>query len=109
MAAGTAEIRAALGEQASRITTQQIQEALWHYYYDVDKSITYLMNKFITPPPKVTKKQKGGQYIFYTSRPASTPGHGGTIDYIAGSQQNFVHAGVYKGHRVQPYLRCTDI
>ena len=61
MAAGTAEIRAALGDQASKVTTQQIQEALWHYYYDADKSITYLMNKFIAPTPKAAKKkQKSG-------------------------------------------------
>ncbi|RYP12189.1 hypothetical protein DL767_011394 [Monosporascus sp. MG133] len=63
MAAGTAEIRAALGDESSKVTTQQIQEALWHYYYDVDKSITYLMSKFIAPAPKAaksaTKKQKG--------------------------------------------------
>ncbi|KAK7755085.1 hypothetical protein SLS62_002900 [Diatrype stigma] len=62
MAAATAEIRASLGDESSKVTTQQIQEALWHYYYDVDKSITYLMNKFIAPTPKVakaTKKPKG--------------------------------------------------
>ncbi|RYP16914.1 hypothetical protein DL765_004838 [Monosporascus sp. GIB2] len=63
MVAGTAEIRAALGDEASKVTTQQIQEALWHYYYDVDKSIAYLVSKFIAPSPKAakstTKKQKG--------------------------------------------------
>ena len=65
MNAGTAEIIASLGNEASKVTTKQIQEALWHYYYDVDKSITYLMNKFIAPPPKAAKKKpKGGQYSF---------------------------------------------
>lgn len=98
MTAGTAEIRASLGDEVSKVTTKQIQEALWHYYYDVDKSITYLMNKFIAPPPKATKKQKGGQYTFSTSRPTSTPGQGGISDYLAERQQNYVHAGVYKGH-----------
>ncbi|KAI1416633.1 hypothetical protein F5Y13DRAFT_154404 [Hypoxylon sp. FL1857] len=53
--AGTAEVRAALGVESSKVTTQQIQEALWHYYYDVDKSIAYLKTKFITP----SNKKKG--------------------------------------------------
>ncbi|KAI5866182.1 P-loop containing nucleoside triphosphate hydrolase protein [Durotheca rogersii] len=52
MDAGTDEIRASLGSESSKVTTQQIQEALWHYYYDVDKSIAYLISKFIAPPSK---------------------------------------------------------
>ncbi|ETS78074.1 hypothetical protein PFICI_10136 [Pestalotiopsis fici W106-1] len=56
MEACTAEIRSILGPQASKVTTAQIQEALWHYYYDVDKSVTYLITKFIDPPaPKAAK------------------------------------------------------
>ncbi|KAK6073911.1 elongation factor Tu GTP binding domain-containing protein [Seiridium cupressi] len=56
MEAGTAEVRSLLGPQASKVTTAQIQEALWHYYYDIDKSVGYLMNKFIEPPaPKAAK------------------------------------------------------
>lgn len=54
MAEGTAEVRSALGTQAERVTTKQIQEALWHYYYDVDKSVAYLINKYIDPAPKPT-------------------------------------------------------
>lgn len=52
MAEGTAEVRRVLASQAQMVTTQQIQEALWHYYYDVDKSVAYLINKFIDPAPK---------------------------------------------------------
>ncbi|KAI1387378.1 P-loop containing nucleoside triphosphate hydrolase protein [Hypoxylon trugodes] len=52
MDAGTAQIRAALGTESTKVTTQQIQEALWHYYYDVDKSVTYLVSKFIAPANK---------------------------------------------------------
>lgn len=57
MANGTAQIRAALGTEADNVTTEQIQEALWHYYYDVDKSVTYLMKTFIAPAPKPTPKK----------------------------------------------------
>lgn len=59
MDAGTAQVRAALGVESSKITTQQIQEALWHYYYDVDKSVTYLMTKFVAP----SNKKKSGWFI----------------------------------------------
>ncbi|KAL1871608.1 hypothetical protein VTK73DRAFT_1957 [Phialemonium thermophilum] len=66
MQQGTADVRAALGVEASKVTTEQIQEALWHYYYDVDKTVTYLMTKFISPPPKAAGK---------STQKAKTPGH----------------------------------
>ncbi|KAJ4227172.1 hypothetical protein NW759_004541 [Fusarium solani] len=53
---GTAEVRRALGTEANKVTKAQIEEALWHYYYDVDKSVTYLMKTFIAPAPKPVKK-----------------------------------------------------
>ncbi|KAL6866681.1 P-loop containing nucleoside triphosphate hydrolase protein [Trichoderma novae-zelandiae] len=53
---GTEEVRKALGTEASKVTVAQIQEALWHYYYDVDKSVTYLTKTFIAPPPKPAPK-----------------------------------------------------
>ena len=56
MQQGTEEVRAALGIEAPKVTTEQIQEALWHYYYDVDKSVTYLISRFIAPPPSKASK-----------------------------------------------------
>lgn len=58
MAAATEEVKSMLGPQASKVTTQQIQESLWHYYYDVDKTIAYLISKFIDPAPKPAAKTK---------------------------------------------------
>lgn len=58
MTAATAEVKSMLGPQASKVTTQQIQESLWHYYYDVDKTIAYLISKFIDPAPKPPAKTK---------------------------------------------------
>ncbi|KAK4134952.1 hypothetical protein BT67DRAFT_420483 [Trichocladium antarcticum] len=55
MTAGTIDVQAALGVEVSKVTVAQIEEALWHYYFDVDKSVTYLTTKFINPPPKETK------------------------------------------------------
>ncbi|KAM0251802.1 hypothetical protein ACHAP5_001465 [Fusarium lateritium] len=53
---GAAEVRQALGTEADKVTKAQIEEALWHYYYDIDKSVTYLMKTFIAPAPKPVKK-----------------------------------------------------
>ncbi|KAK8084638.1 hypothetical protein PG997_005909 [Apiospora hydei] len=56
MEAGTIQVRDALGPQASKVTTAQIQEALWHYFYDIDKSVAYLVTKHIaSPAPKAAK------------------------------------------------------
>nr|QPG92862.1 elongation factor thermo unstable [Neonectria ditissima] len=71
MTNGTAEIRSALGSEADKITTEQIQEALWHYYYDLDKSITYLMKTYIAPPPKPAAKKAPEGMSSAVSFPAS--------------------------------------
>lgn len=49
MRVGTINVREALGaEQQAFFTDAQIQEALWHYYYDVGKSVIYLKSRSIT-------------------------------------------------------------
>lgn len=58
LARGTAEIITLLGTEANKVTQQQIQDALWHYYYDIDKSIAYLVGKFVDPTPKPAAKSK---------------------------------------------------
>lgn len=55
MTQGTADVQAALGVEASKVTVAQIEEALWHYYYDVDKSVAYLISKYVNPRPKAAK------------------------------------------------------
>lgn len=42
MRIGTENVRAALGDASDFVTDDAIQDALWHYYYDVAKSVTYL-------------------------------------------------------------------
>ena len=39
---GTAEVRDVLGPDIS-ITDKEIEDSLWHYYYDVDKTVNYLL------------------------------------------------------------------
>lgn len=58
MAEGTAEVTALLGPSADKVTTQQIQDALWHYYYDIDKTVAYIIGKFVDPTPKPAAKPK---------------------------------------------------
>ncbi|KAI1814295.1 hypothetical protein GGS20DRAFT_598213 [Poronia punctata] len=67
MAAGTSQVRAALGPNASKVTKQQIEEALWHYYYDVEKVTSYLTNKFLSPKTAAPTKAKsaGGSSSSY--------------------------------------------
>ncbi|TWU73093.1 Hsp70 suppressor, GTPase facilitates ribosomal subunit dissociation [Metarhizium rileyi] len=58
MEKGTADVKKALGANSNKVTVKQIQEALWHYYYDVEKSVTYLSKTFVAPPPpKPTPKK----------------------------------------------------
>ncbi|KAI3329965.1 hypothetical protein F4824DRAFT_480176 [Ustulina deusta] len=61
MIAGTTQVRVALGSDSSKVTTQQIEEALWHYYYDVEKSVAYLASKYISSKPAKLPAQEGNK------------------------------------------------
>ena len=52
MRIGTTRVREALGDASDFTSDEQIQEALWHYYYDVGKCVTYLKNKLGAAEPK---------------------------------------------------------
>lgn len=41
---GTVKVKEALGPSI-QVSDGEIEEALWHYYYDVGKSVTYLKSK----------------------------------------------------------------
>lgn len=60
MRTGTIHVREALGEFEVGISDAQIQEALWHYYYDVGKSVSYLKNKLggVQTPKEVPSPKK---------------------------------------------------
>lgn len=65
------------GEPSIMATRAEVQEALWHYYNDVEKSVNYLRNKKMkeikkkqsapAPAPKVQKRTTGKQWIGYLS------------------------------------------
>lgn len=78
MVLGTSAVREALATESSKVTTAQIQEALWHYYYDVDKSVAYLVSKYISPPADSKKAKKAtnnpeGMSKFPSSLSCHTP------------------------------------
>lgn len=59
MRVGTIRVREAMGDLGDFTSDEQIQEALWHYYYDVGKSVSYLKNKLgIAEPKKEAPKQE---------------------------------------------------
>lgn len=62
MAEGTVAVRKELGqEDSSKVTLKQIQDALWNYFYDVPKSVSYLRKTFIAPPPAKPTPKTGPQ------------------------------------------------
>ncbi|KAH8601455.1 P-loop containing nucleoside triphosphate hydrolase protein [Bisporella sp. PMI_857] len=52
---GTIQVREVLGDTMN-ITEAQIHEALWHYYYDIDKTVGYLLNILESKAKKEQKK-----------------------------------------------------
>ncbi|KAI3324266.1 hypothetical protein HD806DRAFT_494567 [Xylariaceae sp. AK1471] len=76
MITGTTQVRAALGSDSAKVTSQQIEEALWHYYYNVEKSVGYLASKYISPKATQTpaqKKNKSGDDILLGHTPHLPP------------------------------------
>lgn len=43
---GAVEVRGVLGPEVG-VSDQEIEEALWHYYYDVEKSVNYLLSMYV--------------------------------------------------------------
>jgi hypothetical protein len=69
MAAGTIAVREALGPDVPDVTDREIQEALWHYYYDVGQTVTYILDtraKKVGGTKKEKKKKKGGLAVSHS-------------------------------------------
>jgi elongation factor 1 alpha-like protein len=84
MEQGKAAVQAALASSASKVTTSQIEEALWHYYYDVDKTVAYLISKFIDPPkktPKAVTESNGLEYVRHSSTLGNTSGSRASLSH----------------------------
>ncbi|KAF2649085.1 hypothetical protein K491DRAFT_735684 [Lophiostoma macrostomum CBS 122681] len=57
MRLGTIKVKEALDSTIS-VTDKQIEEALWNYYYNIGKSVTYLKNTFGPKQKSITEPQK---------------------------------------------------
>lgn len=68
MRVGTIAVREALAGDVPGITDTDIQEALWHYFYDVEKSVNYLLQSRTAKKETPRKKAKGGS-LFSHFRP----------------------------------------
>lgn len=62
------EVLQRLAEKSDKVTPKQIQDALWHYYYDIDKTVGYLDRTYINPPEKPKPKPKAPTECKYTLR-----------------------------------------
>lgn len=52
LSAGTIAVRVKLGA-AFPVTDQQIQDSLWHYFYDIAKTVAYLQSESAIPRQSV--------------------------------------------------------
>ncbi|KAI9847463.1 MAG: Hsp70 suppressor, GTPase facilitates ribosomal subunit dissociation [Sclerophora amabilis] len=57
----TATVREALKDEIPNIGDKEIQDSLWHYYYDVDKSVKWLRGQQNSASEKTTKKKLSQQ------------------------------------------------
>ena len=67
MRVGVLAVRETLGDGLQEITESEIREALWHYYYDVEKTVNYLLQSKIPKHQANKKKAKGRVKISYLS------------------------------------------
>lgn len=67
MRKGTIAVRAQLPDNAKHVTDEQIHESLWHYYYDVEQSVAYLVKKFGKKAEKVKASNNGRCFPFHLS------------------------------------------
>jgi elongation factor 1 alpha-like protein len=60
---GTIAVREVLQEAANHVTDKQIQDTLWHYYYDVEKSVAYILNTYMEKPKAQKKENVKGKKV----------------------------------------------
>ncbi|KAF3226339.1 Hsp70 suppressor, GTPase facilitates ribosomal subunit dissociation, variant 2 [Orbilia oligospora] len=56
MADGLKRVREVIGSDVPSLTDEKIEETLWYYYFDVERSITYLLNQVGATEKKKQKK-----------------------------------------------------
>lgn len=78
MLTGTIAVREGLGDTSDFITDKEIQDALWHYFYDANKSIAYLKKqKRPAEQQEKPKKQKSPSKFDQAAQQAQASVNGG--------------------------------
>jgi HBS1 N-terminus len=80
---GTVQVRSALGLSSATITDKEIQDTLWHYYYDVAKSVAYLKSMYNSPG----KSKLGCLIMFMLDKPPTSQKKVEKTKLDRGSQQ----------------------
>ncbi|KAF3037411.1 Hsp70 suppressor, GTPase facilitates ribosomal subunit dissociation [Didymella keratinophila] len=93
MRISTISAREALGEAGGFITDAQIQEALWHYYYDVGKSVSYLKNKLAPAAPKQPAQPKKEKTVSKFDQAASAAVEKAPVPAGKQSHEQYSYAG----------------
>lgn len=79
MKAGTAAVREELGADFP-VSKKEIQDALWHYYYDVQKSVAYLKNRKKPPQQPKQAKQKQASRFDNAANAAASKAQAGNLN-----------------------------
>jgi len=72
----TPVVRAELEEAGLQASDKEIEDSLWHYYWDVGKSVTYLKNSR-APQQKAANKEKEKPKSKFDEAAAKTAGKAG--------------------------------
>lgn len=82
MRTGTIAVREGLGDTSDFTTDKEIQDALWHYFYDTEKSIAYLKKqKNPAEQQEKPKKQKALSKFDQAAQQAQVSVDGGELSF----------------------------
>lgn len=98
----TPVVRAELDEAGIATTTKEIEDALWHYFWDVGKSVAYLKNARTPQQPKqqdVKKAKTKSKFDEASAQNAANAGESFSFFDCARRRANesYVHGGADKG------------
>ncbi|KAI9757211.1 MAG: Hsp70 suppressor, GTPase facilitates ribosomal subunit dissociation [Lichina confinis] len=57
----TATVRQELGDGFPQVSTKEIEDSLWYYYYDTEKTVHWLRKRHAEPKPKKAQTSSQGQ------------------------------------------------
>lgn len=98
MLLGTVKVKSLLGNEYPA-TDKEIQDALWHYFYDIDKTVAYLKN--LKKPAQTEKKTKTKQVSRFDQAAKAAEAKVN----LAGGEQDTFPFSLALGTWEEPYTR----